>query len=103
MLQMLLHQKIFTFALENIGQTMSSCFDGAVACHNKWLLPGINVIFVETSQPFNLFGRHVKSCEFAKLRALVTIPLTINRRSLIPSLKERCFEGVDLQTTTLVF
>ena len=54
MLQMLLHQKIFTFALENIGQTMSSCFDGAVACHNKWLLPGINVIFVETSQPFNL-------------------------------------------------
>ena len=86
MLQMLLHQKIFTFALENIGQTMSSCFDGAVACHNKWLLPGINVIFVETSQPFNLFGRHVKSCEFAKLRALVTIPLTINRRSLIPSL-----------------
>ena len=91
---MALIMKIITLAnefvvnIQNDGQTMSSCFDRPVSCNNRLLLPRKNVIFVETSQPFNLFGRHVKSCEFAKLRALVTIPLTINRRSLIPSLSK---------------
>ena len=51
----------------NIGQTMSSCFDGLVSCNNKLLLPRINVIFVQTSPPFNLFGRHVKSCRVCRV------------------------------------
>ena len=53
--------------VKNIGQTMSSCFDGPVSCNNKLLLPRINVIFVETSLPFNLSGRHVKSCRVCRV------------------------------------